>query len=593
MRFSLSSLRVRIGLLFLLSIGAFTATLLYAYTELQQIRDDIFALNGYYLPLAEEATQLDGSIRQLSREHERYTEDRLQNIRRAPPIFLIQQIQNDALQAKRLHRLARKDAILHFHAKKNSDVASLITAIRSASKSYAETLEKADSEELGGIIAQLDRDRSALNIRIGQLNTRLSDQIQMLSRNMADALLRTVQFFGVLALLVLTFTAALALIATRVIRPIENLTGTVQRIRMGDYADRISDISIISGAEVHALSQEVNAMADAVEERNAKLSERAQALDELSERLQKVLDSVPIGIILVHNQQIQMANPVAHQQWNLSLNTTIPEFLDRASGTFRELNFGDDIFTISVTQFGDHGRLISTENITPQVRNRESLARAQRLALIGRMLAQITHEVRNPLNAMSLNAEMLEEEIQTTDGREMLEIITREIQRLEQTTDRYLTLTRKSPPVLSVESIDDIIAEVKILEGPALELSNIVLRYSPYPQELTIDRESLLRALRNLIRNAREANATQIEIKAGPRMLIVSDNGEGISAESAKHIFDPFFTTKPSGTGLGLAICRQELEEWGAGLTINYPSPSGSEFELQLPLHTPGTENTK
>ena len=91
------------------------------------------------------------------------------------------------------------------------------------------------------------------------------------------------------------------------------------------------------GTEVQVLSQEVNAMADAVAERNAALSERAQALDDLSERLQKVLDNIPIGIILLHESSVEMCNPVAKEQWNIQAHSPVPEFLDRPSGTYREL----------------------------------------------------------------------------------------------------------------------------------------------------------------------------------------------------------------------------------------------------------------
>ena len=65
---------------------------------------------------------------------------------------------------------------------------------------------------------------------------------------------------------------------------------------------------------------------------------------------------------------------------------------------------------------------------------------------------------------MSLNAEMLEEELTTADGREMLEIISKEIHRLEQTTARYLALTRKRAPILSTESIDEVLDELYLLE---------------------------------------------------------------------------------------------------------------------------------
>ena len=583
MRFSLSSLRIRISLLFLLSLSAFTASMFYAYTQLQNIQDDIFALNAYYLPLAEEGAQLDSSIRQLSREHERYTDDRLNNIRRAPPIFLIQQIQTDSIQAKRLHKLARKNPTLRIHARQNADLFALITEIQEAAGSYESQLKSSESDALGELIAQLDRDRSALNIRIGQFNSRLSDQTQQLSKNMANTQRRTVQIFSIMAILVLFLTTALALLAARVIRPLETLTTTVQRIRMGAYEERIHDISALSGTEVQVLSQEVNAMADAVAERNAALSERAQALDDLSERLQKVLDNIPIGIILLHESSVEMCNPVAKEQWNIQAHSPVPEFLDRPSGTYRELEFDKAIFTMAITPFGANGRLISTENITSRVQDRESLARAQRLALIGRMLAQITHEVRNPLNAMSLNAEMLEEELTTADGREMLEIISKEIHRLEQTTARYLALTRKRAPILSTESIDEVLDELYLLESPTLKQEQITLSYVPYSQDLIIDRDSLLRTLRNLVRNAREAHAQHIQITASECRLTISDDGEGIDSDSTQHIFDPFFTTKSSGTGLGLAICRQELEEWGASLNIIQSDSQGTHFEIALP----------
>ena len=557
--------------------------MLYAFTELQDIQDDIFALNAYYLPLAEEGAQLDSSIRQLSREHERYTDDRLNNIRRSPPIFLIQQIQSDSVQAKRLHKLARKDPTLRVHARKNADLFSLIKEIQEAADNYESQLKSSETEELGGLIAQLDRDRSALNIRIGQFNSQLSDQTQQLSKGMANTQRRTVQIFSILAILVLSFTTALAFLAARVIRPLETLTATVQRIRMGEYEERIDGISALSGTEVQVLSQEINAMADAVAERNAALFDRAQALDGLSERLRKVLDHIPIGIILLNESSVEMCNPVAQTQWKIQPGSLVPDFLDRDSGTHRELKYEQELFNMAVIPFGASGRLISTENITSRVNDRESLARAQRLALIGRMLAQITHEVRNPLNAMSLNAEMLEEELNTEDGREMLEIISKEIHRLEETTERYLALTRKRAPVLSVESIDELVQELIQLETPGLNLEQVKLTYISLDQALEIDRDSLLRTLRNLVRNAKEAHATHIQIKAEDSKLLISDNGEGIESESAEHIFDPFFTTKSSGTGLGLAICRQELEEWGASLNIIPSDQQGSLFEIALP----------
>ena len=151
-----------------------------------------------------------------------------------------------------------------------------------------------------------------------------------------------------------------------------------------------------------------------------------------------------------------------------------------------------------------------------------------------------------------------------------------------------ISLTRKRAPVLTIESIDDLVGELVQLETPSLHHDQIKLTYQPLTQALEIDRESLLRTLRNLVRNAREAHATHIQIKAGERTLLISDDGEGIDTESAEHIFDPFFTTKSNGTGLGLAICRQELEEWVHHWILS-KAPSGFQFKciaLQKDIRT-------
>jgi signal transduction histidine kinase len=581
---SFSSLRARIGLLFFLSLSAFTLTLFYAMTQLQQIKDGLYVLNAYYLPLAEESTQLEVSMRQLSREHDRYSEGTLENTRRSPPLYLINLILDDIDQADQLHQLVQKTDIPYQEIDHNSNIGELISGIKEAATSYEENLRPGLAINVGSILAKLDRDHSELNIRIGQLNSLLSDQIQLLSTKMAEAQARTIQIFGLLALVVLTFSGSLAIVATRVIQPLETLTALVQRLRMGDYAERIPTLRYFAGDEVRVLSREINAMADAVAERNTELSERAKALDELSERLQKVLNTIPIGILLVRDQTIEMVNPVGKNQWGVLEQQPIPDFLNRDPGVYREVKLKEEIFTVNVTPFGKNGVLISTENISDRVNNRESLAKAQKLALVGRMLAQITHEVRNPLNAMSLNTEMLEEEIQSADGKEMLAIISKEIERLEQTTERYLALTRKSAPTLALDYIKPVIHEVCEIENQVLQQQGVLLKHMGPDYKLRIDRSSIMRTLRNLIRNACEAGASQIEIHTDNEFRIhLIDNGDGISPEVEQHIFDPFYTTKPTGTGLGLSICRQELEEWGAQLILVPNTANGSHFELRLP----------
>ena len=99
----------------------------------------------------------------------------------------------------------------------------------------------------------------------------------------------------------------------------------------------------------------------------------------------------------------------------------------------------------------DQGVLVVVADVTEQARAKERLARSERLALIGQMLAQITHEVRNPLNALSLNAEMLGDELvgldpdRRTESWEILDVVAGEIERLTAVTGHYLQLARRPP----------------------------------------------------------------------------------------------------------------------------------------------------
>jgi signal transduction histidine kinase len=229
------------------------------------------------------------------------------------------------------------------------------------------------------------------------------------------------------------------------------------------------------------------------------------------------------------------------------------------------------------------------EDVTERVQVRERLARSERLALVGQMLAQITHEVRNPLNAMSLNAELLAEEISGQEPQAMLATITGEIRRLELLTARYLDLSRRRQPNISP-------ADPLALTRRALEVEEEVLKRAGVTATVSgsksavvsLDADALSRALRNLVRNAVEAGAKHIDIHVLQQpeevRLTVTDDGPGLPQAQADQVFEPFFTTKAKGTGLGLAISRQELEEIGGQLLCTQADTGGAAFTMVLPL---------
>ena len=221
------------------------------------------------------------------------------------------------------------------------------------------------------------------------------------------------------------------------------------------------------------------------------------------------------------------------------------------------------------------------ENFNEMAKTIQERDRTQRLATIGKMLAQITHEIRNPLNAMSLNVEMLMEEPLPEDCQEMLDILKTEIDQLERSTNHYLTLAK--PPELNIRSFDP------------LEILNPLIQYEHYDlafhiqgvsMPINMDENILRRCFRNLFRNASEANAENIWVTFQEQNIMVQDDGEGFIEQDVPHAFEPFYTTKSSGTGLGLSICRQELELCGATLLLNIDS-GRTTFTIQFPSTSP------
>lgn len=228
----------------------------------------------------------------------------------------------------------------------------------------------------------------------------------------------------------------------------------------------------------------------------------------------------------------------------------------------------------------------------------DRLARAERLALVGQMLAQITHEVRNPLNAMSLNAELLAEDLERfDDGADlgdrkeealaMLATVRSEIERLERTTEHYLALARRPAPCLEPVEPSDLVQGVANLLGEQLRREGIVIELDVRRKGMVeLDGNQMRQALINVVRNAAESGATSIRVevtdRAGMLDIAVCDDGRGLDAESAARAFDPFFTTKAKGSGIGLAITRQILEDHGGTVALE-PSDSGTRLVLRVP----------
>lgn len=230
----------------------------------------------------------------------------------------------------------------------------------------------------------------------------------------------------------------------------------------------------------------------------------------------------------------------------------------------------------------------------------ERLLRSERLATIGQLAAQITHEVRNPLNAIGLNLELLEEDIeQLPHARESMAVLQatmKEVERLTLITEEYLRFARLPLPRLEFAAINPILRDTMEFLAPELEEKGVFWDLSlqePLPL-INIDIQQLRQALINLLRNAMQAasgNKTRtgmIEIFTeqveGGIVIKIRDNGPGIPENLQQKIFDPFYSTKEGGTGLGLPLTREIIVGHGGQITCYSREHEGTTFTLIFPV---------
>lgn len=233
-------------------------------------------------------------------------------------------------------------------------------------------------------------------------------------------------------------------------------------------------------------------------------------------------------------------------------------------------------------------------------RDASELAAEERQRLLSRLLSRLAHEIRNPLSALDVHVQLLEEDLVrvsppvSPDLTGRLEIVRSELRRLDEIVRQFLSLAAPAPVHLQALDIADVLHPVARLLAPAAHERQVALAVH-VPANLPViegDAGQLKQALVNLVLNGIQAvdQAGQVTMTARcddlRRMLEieVSDTGPGIDPGKHLAIFEPFFTTKPEGSGLGLWIVQQIAMAHGGSVAATNAGTGGAVFTLCLPL---------
>jgi len=231
----------------------------------------------------------------------------------------------------------------------------------------------------------------------------------------------------------------------------------------------------------------------------------------------------------------------------------------------------------------------------------QELVVAERMATVGRLSLRIAHEVRNPISAIELNAEMLEDIVRGRSEAEMKEAlalvaaIRDQVTTLDALTEEYLAFARFPRPHFEEESINHLVQELAEFIRPVATRQGLTVRVEVDPKVpmMEIDRGLLRQAVLNLVKNGLESLSSGGELTIESRFdgdaveIVVSDTGAGIPVDVGPRLFEQFFTTKPQGTGLGLSITRQIAEEHDGEVRWANRRDHGATFTIRLPIKRP------
>lgn len=445
-------------------------------------------------------------------------------------------------------------------------------------------------------------------------------------------------FLGGGSLALVLMILALHLIGRSITTPLVALAGAVgsastkpiANVPATDRQDEIGNLARV----IHMMSVQLGEHLTRMEKSEAELRALNQNLSASESKYRSLVDHAPFGIFTTQGMAVTFSNrynrllaglnpdsegaPDAFRQW------IHPDDRDRVLTGFAEAVHDnrpyETIFRF-VHQDGtvrkvlsrripiqdEQGRTVMYQGFNIDIsaldQMQAQLRRAERLATLGQFAAGIAHEIRNPLVGIGSTTALLLDDAAPDDPRRGdLEIIFREIHRLDRIVNQIVDHARPRSIAPSWFSLSDVVhGALKLLESTLSEKHLVIsCQLSSNLPPIHADPDQIKQVLLNVFQNAIEASrdggaitVTASEQARGAEAgigIAVMDQGRGISPEDLSHVFEPFFTLgKRRGTGLGLAICRNIIELHGGDIALASEQGTGTTVSIWLPLRQSGS----
>jgi signal transduction histidine kinase len=428
-------------------------------------------------------------------------------------------------------------------------------------------------------------------------------------RNQISPELQNALILSALAILLATLSAGL--LSYLLLRPLETISRSVDRMTRGEYPQALP---VQRTDEWGVLSSKLSLLGEQIRGEKA-------AFVALKENLDQLVANLADGLLLFDKQdRLVLATPAVSRflgdMPETSARLTAAEvfaadnplgrrlreaFVARQSLAWQVVELGSaaEIPRVAVTvQFVATGAervgsLVTLRDASTRARLEDQLDVTAKLAALGRLTSGVAHEVKNPLNAMVLQLELLKSKLQG-QGEQLkpqVDILSEEIRRLDRVVKTFLDFNRPLELHPAETDMGSLIREVLTLAEPQARQNNVQLLFEldGTPPRLVLDRDLMKQALLNLVLNGCQAMPSGGTLRVRPRAfphrveLEIADQGVGIPPEARQKIFSLYFTTKPGGSGVGLAMVYRIIQLHNGSIDFSSEVNRGTTFRISLP----------
>lgn len=370
--------------------------------------------------------------------------------------------------------------------------------------------------------------------------------------------------------------------------------------------DLFNQVSAELTQAYEALQQRVASLTAELAVANGELRRQYQEKEALSERLSRLLDALPAGVVVLgRDGRVDQVNPAALAMFGATLPgadwaqqilphlraTDAPDewALDAPAGTCR-VSLAESELSAGA------GRILVIHDLTAAHEMKATMERNQRLAAMGELAASLAHQLRTPLStALLYTGNLANPDLAPTARTRFAERAGDQLKRLERLIQDVLLFARGPSIGREVIPVGALAQEAWHAVEALCRTRQVDLRLEGDDQGTIIvgDRKALVSALVSLLENAAQVSGPggvvclRMEPDAAEVAYFVRDSGPGVPPELAGRIFEPFFTTSGQGTGLGLAIALGVARAHGGTIRVGSAPNGGAEFAMILPAGRP------